>query len=122
MRGRGRAGIGRYLNRQLQVWRPTTVPDGYGGQTVTLVLQGSVRAKVDQPSPTERLVAAQTTSRHSHNVYLLPGADVRRGDELRGTDPLGTNQVFRVQAVVQPSTPVYSKALVELTQGEGEGA
>lgn len=117
---RGRGSIGRYLNRQLQVWRPQTVPDGSGGQQVTLVLQGTVRAKVDQPSPTERMVAAQTESRHSHDIYLLPGADVRRGDELRGTDALGTDQVFRVQSVIQPSTPVYTKALVELTQAEGE--
>lgn len=118
---RGRAGIGRHLNRQLEVWRPTMAPDGAGGKTTTLVKQElPVRAKVDQPSPTERLVAAQTTSRHSHDIFLLPRADVRRGDELRGTDDLGHNQVFRVQSVVQPSTPVYSKALVELIQAEGE--
>lgn len=117
---RGRGSIGRYLNRQLEVWRPQTAEDGSGGQDVTLVEVGSVRAKVDQPSPTERMVAAQTTSRHSHDIFLLPRADVRRGDELRGTDALGTAQVFRVQAIVQPSTPVYSKALVELIQTEGE--
>nr|WP_223188602.1 head-tail adaptor protein [Streptomyces sp. TRM68416] len=109
------------MNRQLTVHRPTATDDGHGGQVVEYVLQGSVRAKVDQPSPTERLVAAQTTSRHSHDVFLLPRADVRRGDELRGTDALGNAQVFRVQSVVQPSTPVYSKALVELIQAEGEG-
>lgn len=117
---RGRAGIGRYLNRQLQVWRPAATPDGHGGQAVTLVLQGSVRAKVDQPTAGERLVAAQTNSRHSHDIYLPPRTDVRRGDELRGTDGLGHDQAFRVQSVVQPSTPVYTKALVELTQAEGE--
>ncbi len=117
---RGRPGIGRYLNRELTVWRPGAADDGHGGQTTLFVEAGTVRAKVDQPSPTERMVAAQTTSRHSHNVYLAPGADVRRGDQLRGTDALGTAQVFRVQAVVQPSVPVYSKALVELIQAEGE--
>lgn len=117
---RGRPSIGRYLNRQLTVYRPQTAPDGYGGQTTTLVAVGTVRAKVDQPSPTERMVAAQTNSRHSHDIYLLPSADVRRGDQLRGTDALGNDQAFRVQSVVQPSTPVYSKALVELTQNEGE--
>lgn len=117
---RGRPSIGRYLNRQLSVYRPQTVDDGHGGKVEQLVEQGAVRAKVDQPSPTERMVAASTSSRHSHDIYLLPRADVRRGDELRGTDALGTDQVFRVQAVVQPSTPVYSKALVELIQGEGE--
>lgn len=114
--------IGRYLNRSLEVWRPTSVDDGHGGQAVTPVLQGSVRAKVDQPSPTERLIAQQAESRHTHNIYVLPRADVRRGDELRGTDQLGQAQVFRVQSVVQPSTPVYSKAMCELTQSEGEGA
>lgn len=117
---RGRGSIGRYLNRQLEVWRPQESDDGSGGQEVALVAAGTVRAKVDQPSPTERLVAAQAESRHSHDVYLLPRADVRRGDELRGTDALGIRQVFRVQSVVQPSIPVYSKALVELTQTEGE--
>jgi head-tail adaptor len=117
---RGRGSIGRYLNRQLQVYRPQSVPDDYGGQETALVTVGTVRAKVDQPSPTERMVAAQTNSQHSHDIYLLPGADVRRGDELRGTDALGHDQVFRVQSVVQPSTPVYTKALVELTQAEGE--
>ncbi|MFE3495263.1 head-tail adaptor protein [Streptomyces sp. NPDC059175] len=111
--------IGRYLNRRLEVWRNTTVPDGAGGEDTTLVLQGTVRAKVDQPSPTERLVAAQAGSRHSHDIWLLPTADVQRGDELRGTDALGRQQVFRVQSVVQPSRPVYSKAFVELTQQEG---
>lgn len=112
--------IGRYLNRQLQVYRPTTMPDGAGGQETTLVLQAApVRAKVDQPSPTERLVAAQAGSEHSHDIWLLPSADVRRGDELRGTDKLGTAQEFRVLSVVQPSTPIYSKAFVQLIQREG---
>ncbi|MEU9777435.1 head-tail adaptor protein, partial [Streptomyces sp. NPDC047968] len=103
--------IGRHLNRVLEVRRPTTTDDGAGGQSTTLVLQGTVRAKVDQPSTTERIVAAQSGSRHSHDVYLHPGADVARGDELRGTDALGTAQTFRVLSVVQPSRPVYSKAL-----------
>jgi SPP1 family predicted phage head-tail adaptor len=106
--------IGRYLNRQLEVYRPATVPDGAGGQQTSLVLQGTVRAKVDQPSPTERMVAAQTGSKHSHDVFLLPTADVRRGDQLRGD-----GQTFRVHSVVQPSRPEYSKAFVELIQQEG---
>ncbi|MGW3627286.1 phage head completion protein [Streptomyces sp. NPDC000880] len=113
------SGIGRHLNRQLEVWRPTTVGDGAGGEETTLVLQGTVRAKVDQPSPTERLTAAQAGSKHSHDVFLLPTADVLRGDELRGTDGLGQAQVFRTLSVVQPSRPVYSKALCELIQEAG---
>jgi head-tail adaptor len=113
-------GITHRLNRTLSVYRPQTADDGHGGETTALNLVGTVRGKVDQPSPTERLMAAQGESRHSHNIYLSARADVRRGDELRGSDALGNAQVFRVQSVVQPSTLVYSKALVELTQGEGE--
>ncbi|MFD3929536.1 head-tail adaptor protein [Streptomyces sp. NPDC058614] len=113
--------VGRYLNRRLDVWRPQTSPDGHGGQTTTLVKQAlPVRAKVDQPSPTERLIAQQANSKHSHDVFMLPSANVRRGDELRGTDRLGNDQAFRVLSVVQPSRLAYSKALAELIQGEGE--
>lgn len=111
-------GIGRRLNRTLAVWRETTVDDGAGGQETTLAQVATVRGKVDQPSPTERLMAQQSGSDHSHNIYLQPRANVRRGDELRGTDALGNAQTFRVQSVVQPSTPVYSKALVQLTQSQ----
>ena len=113
-------GIGRHFNRTLEVWRTATIDDGAGGEEVTTAQVGTVRAKVDQPSPTERLIAQQTGSRHSHNVYLSARADVRRGDELRGTDDLGNAQKFRVQSVIQPSTPVYSKAEVELTQSQQE--
>jgi head-tail adaptor len=112
-------GIGRHLNRRLSVWRETTVGDGAGGQETTMAEVGTVRAKVDQPSNADRMLAAQAGSTHDHTVFLAPGADVRRGDELRGTDALGNDQVFRVLAVVQPSTPVYSKASCELTQREG---
>ncbi len=105
--------IGRYLNRQLEVYRTVTVPDGSGGQETVLVLQGTVRAKVDQPSAQERLVAAQAGSKHSHDIWLLPTADVQRGDELRGGA-----QVFRVLSVVQPSRPVYSKVFDELIPKE----
>lgn len=112
--------VSHLLNRSLEVWRPVTAPDGHGGQNVVPVLQGTVAAKVDQPSATEQLVAAQGQSEHSHSIYLLPAADVRRGDELRGADALGAAQVFRVLSVVRPSTPVYCKALAELIQSEGD--
>lgn len=111
--------VGRYLTRRLEVWRTVTVDDGAGGQETTHALQSTVRAKVDQPSATERLVAAQAGSTHSHDIWLLPSADVHRGDQLRGTDALGQSQVFRVLSVVQASRPVYSKVFAELLQDEG---
>lgn len=106
------------LNRTLEVRRPVSAPDGYGGQTATLALQPDpVAAKVDQPSASDRLLAAQTTSKHSHDIYLQPFADVRRGDQLRDA---GTDEQWLVLAVVAPSTPVYHKAQAQLIQGEGE--
>ncbi|MFB6710628.1 phage head closure protein [Streptomyces sp. NPDC056333] len=113
-------GPGRYFNRRLEVWRPTTTPDGYGGQATTMVKQPAlVRAKVDQPSNQDRLLAQQAQSKHDHTVFLSPRANVRRGDELRGTDSLGQAQVFKVLANVQPSTPLYSKAPCQLIQKAG---
>ncbi|MGA5605923.1 head-tail adaptor protein [Streptomyces griseoincarnatus] len=102
------------LNRQLEVWRSSRVPDGLGGWTTTKAPQGEVAAKVDQPSVRERMLAAQAGSEQTHSVYLLPDADVRRGDELRGDA-----QVLRVLSVVEPSGPVYRKAECQLIQKEG---
>ncbi|GGZ27993.1 phage head completion protein [Streptomyces nitrosporeus] len=99
------------LNRTLEVWRTTTVPDGAGGEETTLVRQADVPAKVDLPAASDRLLAQQAGAAHTHDIYLLPGADVRRGDELRGG-----GQVFRVGYVVEPSAPVYRKAQAELKQ------
>lgn len=106
------------LNRTLEVWRLVASPDGYGGQTTALALQPvPVAAKVDQPSASDQLLAAQLRSKHSHDIYLQPFADVRRGDELRDVD---TDERWLVLAVVAPSTPVYRKAQAQLIQGEGE--
>lgn len=107
--------IEHWLNRTLQVWRPATAPDGAGGQAVTYVRQpADVAAKVDQPTAAERMLAAQAGATLAHPVYLLPGADVRRGDELRGD-----GEVLRVVSTSGPSTPRYLKADCELIEAEG---
>ena len=106
--------ISHWLNRTLQVCRPATSGDGTGGQQVIYVQQADVRAKVDQPTTAERMLAQQAGARHTHTVYLLPTADVRRGDELRGG-----GQVLRVLATSTPSTPRYLRAECELIQPEG---
>ncbi|KAB8167058.1 phage head closure protein [Streptomyces sp. 3MP-14] len=103
------------LNRHLAVWRQTTAPDGAGGQTVTWAQAGEVAAKVDQPSTRERVVAQQAGSEHTHTVYTLPGADVRRGDQLRDG-----GERYRVLSIISPSTPIYRRADVHLIQTEGE--
>ncbi|MFG2837031.1 head-tail adaptor protein [Streptomyces zaomyceticus] len=102
------------LNRTLEVWRTVSTPDGGGGYETALVRQADVLAKVDQPSASERMLAQQGGAEHTHSVYLLPGADVRRGDELRGG-----GQAFRAVSVVEPSAPVYRKAECQLIESEG---
>lgn len=107
--------IGHLLNRTLAVYRPTTTPDGAGGQQVTHTYAGDVRAKVDQPTATEQRDGDRWGAQHSHTIRFLAGADVRRGDELRGD-----GQRFRVLATVRPSRGTYLKApAAELTQTEG---
>ncbi|WKV74225.1 head-tail adaptor protein [Streptomyces sp. PCS3-D2] len=107
--------ISRWLNRGLQVWRPHTTADDIGGQDVTLVRQDDdVRAKVDQPSAAERTLAMQAGAEHTHTVYLLPSADVARGDELRGR-----GQVLKVLAVAEPSSTRYRRAECKLIEPEG---
>lgn len=103
------------LNRTLEVWRSTSTPDGSGGTTEAFGQVDTVAAKVDQPSTQEQLVAAQSGSRHTHNIFVLPTADVRRGDELRSD-----GQAFTVESVIEPSEPVYRKCQAELIQSEEE--
>jgi hypothetical protein len=110
--------IGHWLNRTLQVWRPEGQDDSHGGDQVTSVRQpDDVRAKVDQPSAADQLLAAQTRSKHDTDVFLLPTADVRRLDELRDET---TGESWRVLHVFGPSTARYRKAQSQLIQGEGE--
>lgn len=112
------ADIGHLLNRTLDVWRPGTVDDGMGGQTATMAWVGAVDAKVDLPSAKEAQTAQQWAADLSHNIFLEPGVDVRRGDELRGA-----GQTFRVLATVQPSRGWYLKCPAsEMREPEGAQA
>ncbi|OHV42192.1 hypothetical protein BBK14_11260 [Parafrankia soli] len=102
--------IAHHLNRILSVYRPSTTDDGYGGQDVSLdLVAGDLPAKVDQPGAAEQEIAAQWGATITHVGYVLPGADVLRGDELRGDDGYGVIEVFRVQYAIRPSQPRYLK-------------
>jgi len=70
---------------------------------------------VCQPTAEERESADQWAARLTHTVYVPFGADVRRGDELRGG-----GDVFRVLASVHNSRNTYRKLPVERLQPEGE--
>lgn len=104
------------LNRELAVWRRAWTVDGSGGRAAAWTEVGTVRARVSQPSAAERSVGQQAGATLTHAVYLLPGAEVARGDELRGD-----GQVLEVHAVFEPSgTAVYRRADCQLIQPEAE--
>jgi head-tail joining protein len=94
------------LRTRREVWRTTTVPDGLGGFTTVTALAGTVRCKVDSATANERESGGQWSAEHTHSVFAVPSADIRRGDEIRGG-----RAPLRVLAVVEPSSPVYIKAI-----------
>ncbi|MEE1835758.1 phage head closure protein [Streptomyces sp. SP17KL33] len=94
------------------MWRYTRAADGIGGWSQTWAQTGTERARFSQPSAQERVTADQSGARLTHVVYLLPTADVRRGDELRMS-----GRVFEVLAVFEPSAPnTYLRADCEARQ------
>jgi head-tail adaptor len=104
-------GANRLLNSSVTIWRVSAVPDGSGGEVTSLAQVGTSRAMISQPSASERMLADQGQSLHSHNVHLPPTVNVRRGDQIRHGA-----QSFRVLAVFTPSRPIYLRADVELIQ------
>lgn len=104
--------IARLLNTSVEVWRETRTPDGMGGWASGWDQVGPARARISQPSATERVVADQNGADLSHVVYLPPTADVRRGDQLR----TGA-RVYEVLATFEPSEPgTYLRANCRLRQ------
>jgi head-tail adaptor len=83
-----------------------------GGWEETWAQVSTVRARLSQPSATERTLADQSGATLSHVVYLAADADVRRGDELRQP-----GRAFKVLAVFEPSEPgTYLRANCEVRQ------
>lgn len=70
------------LNRAPALWRKVETGDGAGGVTVAWQQQGTVAARFSSPSDVERQIAAQQGAEITHDVYLPPAVDVRRGDRL----------------------------------------
>jgi head-tail adaptor len=104
--------IARMLNTSAEVWREVRTPDGMGGWTSARAKIDAVRARFSQPSATERVVADSNGADLSHVVYLLPSAQVRRGDELRTP-----GRIFDVLATFEPSEPgTYLRADCKVRQ------
>lgn len=109
--------VSHLLKQRADIYRRTQVSDGQGGYTYSYAaVVTSQRCKIDQASAKEQMEAEQANSSHTHSIYFDYDQNLRRGDEVRR---LGKS--YRVNTVVQPSTPdVYYKAECEEIQPEGE--
>jgi head-tail adaptor len=104
------------LNRALSHSRPQTTSDGGGGRTTTWLDLGTVRARVSQPTATERETGDQHGADLSYPIYLSPRTAVRRGDRLAD----GT-RVYEVLETFGPSESIYLRADCRLRQSEEDG-
>ena len=113
-----RRGTGHLLNTTVAVWRVALVDDGGGGQTETWTEISTQRARLSQPTAAQREAGDQDGARLSHVAYLRPGADVRRGDQLRQPG----RPHLEVVAVFEPSVSgTYLRADCTSRQAEGSG-
>jgi len=107
--------IGHLLNRTVHLWREERTETGSGGWIVDWVPKGARKARLSQPSASERIVAEQAGASLDARFYFADGTDVHRGDRL-----YDGAAVYRVAAVVVPSEPgVYRRADCEHIQTEG---
>lgn len=100
-------------NKYAEVHRRASASDGAGGWVITWQPVGHTRARRSQPSAAQQVLAQQAGSRITDTWYLPPGADVWRGDRLIVGD-----LTFEVEAVVEPSEPIYRRADCSRTQHE----
>lgn len=93
-------------------WRAAPTADAGGGQSVIVEHLGTLRCRRRQPIvAVEGFLGGQDVANVTEVVYLPPGSDVRRNDELRFGD-----DVLDVHAVYTPSLPVYRRADCRLRQ------
>ncbi len=110
------------MTQTLSVYRSTDVVDSGGGRTETLTQVGTVRAKVNQPTPEETQLAATWGAQLTHVVHAEVHEDIRRGDEFGGELPSEVlpDQRLRVIAVVSDSHQTYRRMLCETVQAEDD--
>lgn len=103
------------LNTTVEVQRFTEVPDGHGGWNDTwATVATEVPARISQPTDLERQVAQQVQETLTHMVYLEPGADVRRGDQL-----VNAGRTLKVTNVIWPSVEIYRRAECQYVEATG---
>jgi hypothetical protein len=111
--------IDHLLTQTLSLYRPTDSVDSGGGREDTLAQIGTLRAKVNQPTPAEVELAGVWGAQLSHVVHAGEYNDIRRGDEFGGDLPseVQPNERLRVIAVVSDSHSTYKRMLCITVQG-----
>lgn len=110
--------IGHLLTQTLSVYRAVDTVDSGGGRTQAFAQVGTVRAKVDQPTPAEVEEAGVWGAQLSHIVRTEVYEDIRRGDVFGGELPseVLSDQRLRVLSVVSDSHQTYRRMMCEITQ------
>jgi hypothetical protein len=114
--------IGHLLTQTLTLYRGEETVDSGGGRVVVFAQVGTVRAKVNQPTPEEIQAAGVWGAQLSHVVHTEAYEDIRRGDVFGGDLPseVLADQRLRVIAVVSDSHQTYRRALCDITQATDE--
>lgn len=98
----------------LDVYRRQNIDDGYGGVISDMVNIGTVKARLSQPTAAERIEADAWQAQVDYaQLYVLPDADVFRGDELHGE-----RGKYRVTSTIFPSVAIYKRLACEFEQYE----
>lgn len=108
------------LNQSATIMRSMgEVRDGRGGfQNAPPTLVGTAAVRLNPAGAAETTRAQARGVVLSHVAYVLPSADLRRGDYLEIGD-----RVYEVIAVERPSVPdFYQKALAQETQRKAKPA
>lgn len=106
------------MTQTLSVWRGEDTADSGGGRDVVMTQIGTVRAKVNQPTPEEQELAGTWGAQLSHVVHTEVFEDIRRGDEFGGELPSEVLPGYRLRviAVVSDSHQTYRRMMCETTQ------
>jgi hypothetical protein len=110
--------IAHLMTQTLSQYRGEPVVDSGGGQDIVWSQVGTLRAKVNQPTPEEIQAAGTWGAQLSHVVHAEAYEDVRRGDMFGGETPSEVLPGFmlRVIAVVSDSHQTYRRMLCEVVQ------
>lgn len=110
--------VGHLMTHTLSLYRSEDTIDLGGGRVNVFTQIGTVRAKVNQPTPEEVQAAGVWGAQLSHVVHTEEFEDIRRADEFGGELPseVLAGYRLRVLAVVSDSHQTYRRMMCEVVQ------